>query len=65
VRDYLEGETDVLPAFYHDRIRRELGPLYEYLPDGALYHDPNAYLGSEAVAAAPPPPLALQGRLVG
>ena len=22
----------------------ELGPVYEYLPKGALYHDPNAYL---------------------
>jgi len=55
VRDYLEGETDVLPAFYHDRIRRELGPLYEYLPEGALYHDPNAYLesASETPVAEP------------
>jgi hypothetical protein len=51
VRDYLEGETDVLPSFYRERIQRELGPLYEYLPDGALYHDPNAYL--ESVAQAP------------
>src|SRR5262249_60564752 len=34
VRNYLEGETDVLPAFYHERIRRDLAPLYEYLPDG-------------------------------
>jgi hypothetical protein len=63
VRDYLEGETDVLPAFYHDRLRRDLGPLYEYLPDGALYHDPNAYLGSEAPAQVSEP-VALQGRLV-
>jgi hypothetical protein len=50
VRDYLEGETDVLPAFYQERIRRELGPLYEYLPDGALYHDQNAYLDSSSQA---------------
>jgi hypothetical protein len=64
VRDYLEGETDVLPAFYHDRLRRDLGPLYEYLPDGAVYHDPNAYLASEAPAQISEP-VALQGRLVG
>jgi hypothetical protein len=50
VRDYLEGETGVLPAFYHDRIRRELGSLYEYLPDGAVYHDQNAYLESTSQA---------------
>jgi hypothetical protein len=44
VRNYLEGESDVLPAFYADRIKKELGPAYQFLPDGALYHDPNAYL---------------------
>jgi hypothetical protein len=64
VRDYLEGETDVLPSFYHDRIRRELGPLYEYLPDGALYHDQNAYLDSVSQAALEPA-IPLRGRRVG
>jgi hypothetical protein len=64
VRNYLEGETDVLPAFYHDRIRRELGPLYEYLPDGALYHDPNAYLESASQAPAAEP-VSLRSRRVG
>jgi hypothetical protein len=44
VRNYLEGETDTLPAFYGDRIRKELGSLYQFLPEGALYHNPNAYL---------------------
>lgn len=43
---YLDGESTVLPEFYHDRIRKELGPMYEHLPAGAVYHDPNAYLGS-------------------
>ena len=41
---YLNGESDVLPEFYGERIRRELGPMYEHLPEGALYHDQNAYL---------------------
>jgi len=44
VRGYLEGETDVLPEFYQERIRRELGPMYDHLPPGALEHDQNAYL---------------------
>ncbi|HEX2250875.1 MAG TPA: radical SAM protein, partial [Gemmatimonadales bacterium] len=44
VRSYLEGETDVLPDFYAQRIRSELGPAYQFLPEGALVHDPNAYL---------------------
>jgi hypothetical protein len=51
VRAYLDGETTVLPDFYHNRIRTELGPLYQWLPDGALYHDPNAYLRSTTEAA--------------
>ncbi len=46
VRDYMEGETTVLPEFYHNRIRTELGSLYQWLPAGALEHDPNAYLKS-------------------
>jgi hypothetical protein len=28
-----------------DRVRKELGVLWEWLPEGALYHNPNAYLG--------------------
>jgi hypothetical protein len=44
VRGFMEGATTELPKFYHDRIRRELGPLYAHLPPGAIMHDPNAYL---------------------
>jgi hypothetical protein len=44
VRRFMEGETTRLPEFYASRIRRELGPAYNYLPEGALEHDPNAYL---------------------
>jgi hypothetical protein len=47
-RDYFEGETTRLPAFFHDRVRRDLGPLWEWLPAGALEHDPLAYLKSNA-----------------
>ncbi|HEY9013501.1 MAG TPA: hypothetical protein VIM84_00375, partial [Gemmatimonadales bacterium] len=46
VRDYLEGETETLPEFYAERIRNELGAAYQFLPPGALYHDPNAYLAA-------------------
>ena len=34
----------MLPEFYAQRIRSELGPAYHFLPEGALVHDPNAYL---------------------
>jgi hypothetical protein len=30
-----------------DLVRKDLGPLWRWLPQGALYHDPNAYLKSE------------------
>ena len=54
---YLNGESDVLPEFYGERIRRELGPMYEHLPEGALYHDQNAYLqtGTEEPELVPVP----------
>lgn len=53
LRAFFEGESDTLPEFYVSRVRRELGPLYDYLPAGALMHDPNAYLNAEASAARP------------
>ncbi len=46
-RAYFEQETTELPQFYVDRIRNDLGPLWEWLPEGALHYDPNAYLKSE------------------
>lgn len=44
---YFEQETTELPQFYVDLVRKDLGPLWKWLPEGALYHDPNAYLKSE------------------
>ncbi|GMQ81546.1 MAG: hypothetical protein BMS9Abin05_0978 [Rhodothermia bacterium] len=46
LRQYLEGETTSLPRFYTDAIKRDLGPMWKWLPEGAMYHDPNAYLKS-------------------
>lgn len=55
VRRFFERETTDIPDFYVNRIRAELGELWQHLPDGALVHDPNAYLkkcnGSVAVAS--------------
>jgi hypothetical protein len=53
VRRFFEGETHEVPAFYSDRVRRDLGPLWDALPPGALDHDPNAYLSAQPVAARP------------
>ncbi len=43
-RDYFEGETTVLPDFYTEIIRKDLGKWWKWLPEGAIYHDQNAYL---------------------
>ena len=45
-RRYFEQETTALPQFYSELARKELGPLWEWLPEGALHHDPYAYLKS-------------------
>ena len=44
---FLNGKSDQLPSFYQDRVRGDLGGLWRHLPDGALYHDPNAYLNGQ------------------
>ncbi|MCL4402270.1 MAG: radical SAM protein [Acidobacteria bacterium] len=44
---YFEQETAELPGFYLDLMREDLGLLWEWLPEGALHHDPNAYLTSQ------------------
>ena len=44
VRAFFERETAVIPAFYTDMVRKELGNLWRWLPAGALEHDPQAYL---------------------
>lgn len=54
VRAYFEGETSHLPTFYENRVKRDLGPMYQYLPAGALSHDPNAYLKSTAAKTPVP-----------
>jgi hypothetical protein len=46
LRRYFEQETTELPQFYSDLARKDLGPLWEWLPQGAMHHDPNAYLKS-------------------
>jgi hypothetical protein len=45
-RRYFEQETTKLPEFYLKLARRDMGPLWDWLPEGAMDHDPNAYLKS-------------------
>ncbi len=45
-RAFYEQETTEVPQFFLERLQRDLGPLWEWLPKGAIYHDANAYLKS-------------------
>src|SRR5262249_8734341 len=46
VQRFFNGQTTDPPSFYVERVRRELGRMWHWLPTGALRHDPNAYLGA-------------------
>ena len=47
MRRFFEQETTQIPAFYTDRIRRDLGRFWHWLPPGSLSHDPNTTLDPE------------------
>ncbi|HWW96005.1 MAG TPA: radical SAM protein [Vicinamibacteria bacterium] len=54
VRCFFEGESEVLPTFYTERVRKDLGHWWDALPEGSLRHDPNAYLKAHEAAQAGP-----------
>lgn len=43
-RRYFDGESKQLPAFYYNLIKKDLGVWWEWLPEGAMLHNENAYL---------------------
>jgi hypothetical protein len=52
-RAFMEGETREVPAVMTDQVREHLGPLWEWLPAGAMDHDPEAYLASTIISQIP------------
>lgn len=52
-RAFFEGDTRELPQVLTDQVRQHLGFLWEWLPAGALQHDPNAYLHSGGLHQLP------------
>lgn len=60
VRAYLDRETKKLPDFYVNKIRTELGPMWEKLPPGAVEHDAYAYLHKSEKAKPPVPGVSLE-----
>jgi len=47
-REYFEGESTKLPDFYTNIIKNSLGKWWDWLPQGAIEHEPNAYLNKQA-----------------
>lgn len=43
-RKYFEGESNALPGFYKNIIKKDLGAWWQWLPKGAVNHNANAYL---------------------
>jgi len=52
VRRYFDQETTALPGFYLDQMRQDLGTLWEWVPPGALSHDPNHYCKAEEACSS-------------
>ncbi len=60
VQKFVNQESDRLPDRYQARIKLNLGPLYELLPEGALRHDHLAYLKSADAPRADSAPAPVQ-----
>jgi hypothetical protein len=45
LRAFFEQQTGTIPQFYVERIRRDLGPLMDWLPAGSIEHDAYAFSG--------------------
>lgn len=50
VRDFFEGTTPRIPDFYRDMVRQGLGAFWKELPEGAIEHDPLAYLKAQSAS---------------
>jgi len=53
LRRFFEQETTEIPEYFVERIRKDLGEFWDWLPDGAISHDPNAYLGQQIKSVLP------------
>lgn len=53
VQAFMDGRTREVPRVMVDQIRTHLGPLWQYLPEDAVKHDPQAFLHSGTVHPLP------------
>lgn len=60
VEAFFAQVTDELPGVYAEKVRKDLGPLWSWLPEGALHHDHRAYLNVQEAARLLQPPVAVR-----
>jgi hypothetical protein len=48
-RSFMNKESDQIPAFMVEQVRKDLGPMWEWLPDKTLTQRPNILLKSESL----------------
>ncbi len=46
-RSFFEQETTEIPQYFIEKVRSDLGDFWDWLPNDAISHDPNAYLASQ------------------
>jgi hypothetical protein len=63
LRAFLHRETASIPDYYVARIRADLGPFWEWLPAGALQHDPSACFSAIAPSVAGISAVSRRGRM--
>jgi hypothetical protein len=52
-RRFFEQETTEIPQYFVEKIRSDLGEFWDWLPNGAITHEPNAYLLSQQEPCSP------------
>ena len=51
-RSFMNRETDKIPAFMIEQVKKDLGPIWEWLPDKTLSQNPNVLLESESLVSS-------------
>jgi hypothetical protein len=51
-RSFMNRETDQIPAFMVEQVKKDLGPIWEWLPDKSLSQNPKMLLESESLVSS-------------
>jgi len=51
-RSFMNKETDQIPAFMIEQVKKDLGPIWEWLPDKTLSQGPKIHSSSESLVTS-------------